>query len=162
MPAFLRIENGAVVGYASGARLTEKDGLVPATRELLVELRALEAQLSQSGRSALTARVQYADGVLSLPPDTRPYLRITSDKAEIEADGVDTATITFEVLRQSGSVNTGFSATHTFTMYGRILRLRFTAGVATKPFRTTQSGVYSLNSTDDYRLESPFSLLAYE
>ncbi len=160
MPTFLRVEGGEVTGRVSGPKIQPSATLVLADDTMLAQLRDLEAQIYASGR---TARVQYDKGALSLPPDSRPFLRIASDKPEIAADGVDAATITFSVLRQDGNVNTNFNGTRTFEVFeGRYLRLVFASGVATKRFKTLNSGLYGIRSTDTYRLESPFSLIAYE
>lgn len=160
MPTFIRIEGGEVIGRVSGPKIQPSDTLVQADDAMLAQLRDLEAQIYASGR---TVRVQYDNGTLSLPADSRPYLRIASDKPEIAADGVDTATITFTALRADGATMGGFNGQRTLEVFeGRYLRLVFSSGVATKRFKTTTSGLYGIRSTDTYRLESPFSLIAYE
>lgn len=103
------------------------------------------------------------------PTDTRPYVDVTADKTEIDADGVDEAIITFTVLRPDGTPNTTFTATRRFKTPPGILgdrqrniRLSFTNGVATKSLKTTKSGDYTVKSNYLFKVKTPVTVSAYE
>jgi len=120
----------------------------------------LRQQMAAEGR---VGRVVWDGTAIVLPPDLRPYFEIISNKAEISADGVDTATVTVRKLNADDTLDSTFSATLTLaTESGRMWRLIFVAGEAVKQFKTTVSGTFDVDSTPSFRLRAPFSLLAYE
>ena len=133
---------------------------VEATSADLEEYDTLQQQSVASGRDGT---VLYPEaGSLELPVDDRVFARIETDKAEIDADGVDYATLTFSKLNPNATVDTTFNTTRKMELYDRLLKLVFVDGVATKQFKTLDSGTYVIESTTKLRLENPVSIDAVE
>lgn len=125
----------------------------------------LQSQASNDGRDD---GVLYNGGTLVLPTDNRFFVDITVDlahrvggdehKGEVDADGVDTAVISFSRLLPDESVDTAFNATRQGELLGRVLRLAFTSGVATKNYRTRTSGIIEISSDTRFRMKAPFAI----
>lgn len=160
MPTFLNVENGEVLGYVSGSKIQPFESLIEVDQDVLRELAELERQMASASQPG---RVLFSNGKLSLPQDARPYLSITADKEYVAADGQDSARVTVRFLLPDGSTDTRVSGSQIFkTQSGRHWRLDFVDGVAVKDFRTDKSGRFDIESTYDFRLREPFSLVAYE
>lgn len=164
MVAFLKVEiaTNLVLGTQRGGSIPPAPPgwrFVERTDAEMAEFHALEKQASNERRKAVITEI---GGVVELAPDTRPFIDATVDKTEIDADGVDTAILTVRVLKPDGTPNTGFNGTVRAVIFGAFyVKFEFTAGVATKNLKTTQSGIYPMGSTNDYRLKSPLTISAY-
>jgi len=166
MAQFLIIKKATneIVGYQSGG------ATIPPDTDERQHLEADDAMMAlwRSTKTAMKVAAQggapqWSGTTIIRPADTRPYLRIESDKAEIAADGIDSTTVTVTVLNDDGTTKTGFDADRLFTTEsGRVWKLSFTRGVATKVFRTKTSGTFDVVNTMDFRLEKPFMVTAFE
>ena len=164
MAVFLKVNDATnqITGYqrsksaiapAVGARHVER------TEVQMDEYFALRQQAADEQRNAY---ITEANGDLTLAPDTRPFINVTADKAEIDADGIDAVTLTVRLLNADGSPKTSFNGTVKAEIFGLFrVRFVFVSGVATKALRTTQSGIYVLQSTDDYRLKTDVMVEAF-
>ena len=113
---------------------------------------ALYNEMRVDGRSS--ALVEIA-GIVSIEADTRPYVDVSVDKTEIDADGVDIVTLTVQILAPDGTPTTAFNGNFKALLFGEFwVRLNFTNGVAVKPLSTVRSGVYELKSTNDYKVKT--------
>ena len=121
----------------------------------------LQREAADDGRNST---VLYPEGdVLQLPADTRPYLRIEASKLELDADGVDSVTVTFSRLTPgTTNIMTGFNATINMPLGDRLLKLTFSSGVAVKTYKTTKSGIFEFKSVIEYKLEDPLTITATE
>jgi hypothetical protein len=135
----------------------------------LEAIESLVAQGQAEGRGEGLLAVQCDGATFALKPDVRPTLRIVPDKTAMIADGVDAVILTITLLRSDGQPNTGFSGVRRDKIPGgflggepRHVQLIFTNGIATKVFRTTQSGEYEVRSNPTFRVETGFTISAYE
>ena len=130
------------------------------TRESAVNARTAQAKSEE--RDAVILYDSVAD-VFSLAPDSRPFFRVTTDKTQIAADGIDTATVTVTSLLPDATTNTSLNGPVILsTQSGRRFLLNFVDGVAVKQFKTTQSGEFDVTSTNEYKLEAPMAIVAVE
>jgi hypothetical protein len=140
------------------------DNYVVVAQAVVDAFEAARSQMMADGRDPFPT---WSGTAVEIPADGRPFFSVASDKSEIAADGIDAATLTFTKLLAGGTTQTGFNATVKAKIpFGegrfRNLSLSFTSGVATKAFRTTESGTYTLRSTSQFRLQAPLTVEAYE
>lgn len=122
-------------------------------------LKVLGRQLQADGRR-LMADVIWGGSAFIASPDTRPFVRVSSDVAEIELPG--SATLTFQVLRVDGTDNTTFGGTRIAKIFERLMKLTFVNGVATKVFTPVETDRYNLASQADVKLEDPLRITVVE
>ena len=122
-------------------------------------LRALGEQLRVDGLNPMTDAVWDGAAFIAVP-DTRPFVDVTSDIAEIELPG--SANLTFQVLKPDGTNNTTFSGTRIASIFGRLMKMTFVDGVAPKAFAPTESGHYDLASQADVKIKTPLRVTAVE
>ncbi len=122
---------------------------------------SLQQQAIADGREGY---VEYPEsGSLQLPTDTRAWVRVETSKSEIDADGVDSMTLTFtKLISGTANTDTSFNQTVNVEFIERLIKLEFTSGVATKTFKTSKSGTYTFASTPKYKLESPLTITAVD
>lgn len=134
--------------------------LVEADDAMVAQYEALAEQLRASRRSV---RVRRVGGVLSVPDDTRHRVRVEVDKTFVRAVGTDMVTLTITALRPDGTPRTAFTRTVDFeTLGGRVLRLDFVNGVATKTVKMPASGRFRIGSNDQVSVESDVEIVAVE
>lgn len=122
-------------------------------------LRALGEQVRADGLSPMTD-VMWDGSVFVAAPDVRPYVDVTSDVAEIEMPG--SATLTFQVLKPDGTDNTAFNGSRIAQIFGRLMKLTFTNGVAVKGFSPIETDYYDLRSNADVRIKTPLRITVVE
>jgi len=120
------------------------------------ELERLQAEAIADGRDDGVIH----DGGLSLPADNRPRARIEVDKTQLAVDG--TVTLTITALRQDGEVRTGLNTSVLYEVHGRVIKLDFENGVATKTLRMPQSGRFRFGGTRLVKVESPVEVVVVE
>jgi len=163
----VRKSDGAIHGYVSttGASTPNaNDDYVVVAQAVIDDFEAKRAQMIAAGRLPLPT---WDGAAVVVPADVRPYFKVESSKAEIAADGIDSCVLTFTKLLADDATQAGFNATVRARIpFGdgatRNLSLVFAAGVATKAFRTTASGTYTLRSNEQFRLKDPLTVEAYE
>lgn len=134
--------------------------LVEASDADIAEYEALSHQARTERRSV---RVRRVGGVLSLPADARHRVRIEVDKTSVRADNIEPVTVTVTALKPDGTVRAAFTRTVDFeTMGGRVIRLDFVNGVATRQIRMPVSGRFRIQSNDDLALEADVEIVAAE
>lgn len=133
--------------------------------------------LNADGRSK--DRPLFVEGSIQLPVDRRALFRVTAETLNeplidpngdgvetidwISSDGEDQAIITVEMLGPKGQVVTFFNGRRVVNFFnGRLRLLEYVNGVATTYFKTTESGLYTLKNSPDYRLEGELGILAVE
>ncbi len=174
---WLVVDNGNVTGFHESGRATElppDEGsriYVDATdNTLIADYRTLRDQISAEGRSV---SVQWDGTQLVVPPDNRPTVRITVDRAPdvnegiiiMDSDGVDSVNFTVELLRSDGTVNTSFSGMRLLPFESvngmdERLKLEFIAGVASRAVKARLPGNYLIRSADKFKLEASVNILA--
>lgn len=157
---------GEVVGWVRSGKATSLPPappgreLVEADDAMIAQYESLSDQLRAARRSA---RVRRVGGVLSVPEDTRHRVRVEVDKTFVSADGTDMVTLTITALRPDGTPRTAFTSTVDFeTLGGRVLRLDFVNGVATKTVKMPASGRFRIASNDQVAVESEVEIVAVE
>jgi len=134
--------------------------LIEATDEQISEYEALSRQVRAERRSV---RVRSVGGALSLPADTRQRVRIEVDKTSVLADNTETVTLTVTALKADGTVRNALTRSVDFeTMGGRVIRLDFVNGVATRQIRMPASGRWRIQSNDDIAVETDVEIVAAE
>lgn len=116
----------------------------------LVLYNQLENEMMAEGREVALFR---SGGTIVKPVDTRPVASITADKTVVQADGVDSVTLT--VTRVD---NPTFGGSPRFEFAGKLLQFQFTNGVAVKAVRSRQSGVLTFQSNPRFRVTDPISI----
>lgn len=122
-------------------------------------LKELGEQLRADGLNP-TTHVLW-DGITFIAaPDTRPYVDITSDVVEIELPLA--ANLTFQILKLDGTDNTTFNGNRIAWIFGRLMKLTFLDGVASKTFTPIETGYYDLASQADVRIKTPLRITVVE
>ena len=80
----------------------------------------------------------------------------------IIADDQDEATVTITMVDSEG-ITVPYSGSRVATFFsGRIVLLNYVNGIATKSFKSKESGLFTLSSTPDYKLTGEVNLLVVE
>ena len=109
---------------------------------------ALQSEAIADGREPTVLR-DAATGTLSLPPDTRPVMRVAVDKAAPMVGEIVNVTVTrLDDPAFTGSFDAELAS-------GRLFRLDFVNGVAQRTFSFSASGVQRLTSSLAFKLETP-------
>lgn len=93
-----------------------------------------------------------------LPTDSRVYLEIIPSKTELDADGIDTITLTINKLIANGNIDSTFTATRKLDIINRRIRLSFVGGTATKILRTRSSEPIEIQSNSNVRLKNDVTI----
>lgn len=124
-----------------------------------IQDKALADSIKDSGRSWQEYTEWDGSNFIELADD-RAFVRVTSDVAEIELPG--SATLTFQVLKADGTDNTTFNGVRIYEIFGRLMKLTFSNGVALKTFTPTETGKVEFNSDTSVRLEGPLRITVVE
>lgn len=116
----------------------------------------LENELIADGRG-VAGNIVRQGATLVKVADGRPAVDVAADKTVVDADGVDSVTLT--VTRTDNATFTG-SRTATFTDDNRTRRIKFdfTLGVATKVLTSTVSGTLSFRSNSRFKVNDPIDI----
>lgn len=132
-------------------------------RTKLGQYRQLQTEQVQDGMDGF---VLWNDGLLQKQPDNRPFVEVTSDKAEIDADGAEVAVITFRLLNADGTPDLSTVTKKIRMDFGqermRSFKLGFVSGVATKNFKTAKSGEYQVYSNRTIKVKTRLTVEAFE
>lgn len=124
----------------------------------LKDLSDKQAQMREAGRSD---SVVVQNGELVIPEDTRPLFRVTPNATEV--DIATPVTLTIEALNSDGSLRAGLNTTLNWrTLNGRVFKLTFVNGVATKDIVMNASGDWHIKSEAGYRVESEVVITGVE
>jgi hypothetical protein len=153
-----------IVGTQTTATLAP--GNIEVDASVLDAVRAARATISAL---RMDARPLWINNQVELPADTRDLYEITCDRdvdpaagaVVMEADGVDSITVTVKLMLDESTVDASVTETRLLpTDSGALWRMEFVNGVATKVFRTTQSGRLDVEQSPAYRLVAPFVILS--
>lgn len=105
------------------------------------------------------------------PEESKRYIKISTDKNRIAADGSDTAVVTIEVWKPDNSgIASGISVVRFIdvmsSFYGSIkYRIEIQSGVASIPFSTTVPGVWTFPANprryEDLRVNGQATIISY-
>lgn len=159
------LRGNKIVGWQVGREAPE--GNVVVTEADREAYRQAKATLQSDGRQE---QPEWDGTQVVIPPDTRPVIRVTSPAevdadlgvAVIDADGVDTAVITITKLNDQGNRQASFNRVVRIMLGGRLVKLDFVNGVATKNFKSNSYKELEIRSNPRFKVETPFVIVAAE
>lgn len=164
MAYWFNLRDTQIVGTGRGKAVPI--GATGVDETTFTQYQALKKKAVSEGRTPV---ITYENDTLALAPDNRIILKFdisTNDTVDgkdvIEADGVDAATITISVMQTDEvTVRKNVNATRLLPLFGgRLFKVTVVKGVGTVSFTTTETGVYSVQSNDEYKLVGETSFIA--
>jgi hypothetical protein len=110
----------------------------------------LENEMLTEGRDV---EIYLQGGTFVKAAETRPLVAISADKTIVDADGIDSVTLTVTRLD-----NPTFSGNPRAQFGDKYLRFDFSNGVATKQVRSRVSGTLIFQSNARFRVEDPITI----
>lgn len=149
-----------ITAYQTGGTSIPPDGggkrYVSVSDDEVASWRSAQQTMTASGRSGCPLW----DGVnrlVVIPPDLRPVYNIISDNVMMDVSDQTPTTLTV-----SCTSDPSYTGSVIFDMGSRRIQVNLVNGTGVKQVYSSESGVWGIVSTNNYRLENPVQLEAVE
>lgn len=155
---------GEITGYQSGGSSPPPDGngkrYVVASDAEMEAWRRASGLMRQARRKGAPIWVDASREVV-IPPDMRPAFRVSTNGAIMDVSDQTPTEITVTAIDEGGALDPR-SGSVTLIAGERRIRVDYVDGVGVKQITSSASGVWSIESTPDIRIESPAQIEAVE